>query len=54
MTRSDVDEMALFLATDSEDKMLYGGVWGLNFLNDGVVRKDFLETGLAQELALAY
>jgi GcvH upstream region-like protein len=54
VTRFDVDEMALFLATDSEDKMLYGGVWGPNFLNDGVIRKDFLETGLAQELALAY
>lgn len=54
MTRSDVDEMALFLATDNEDKLLYGGVWGPNFLNDGVIRKDFLETGLAQELVLAY
>lgn len=54
VTRSDVDEMALFLATDNEDKMLYGGVWGPNFLNDGVIRKDFLETGLAQELASAY
>lgn len=54
VTRSDVDEMALFLATDNEDKMLYGGVWGPNFLNDGVIRKDFLETGLAEELALAY
>jgi GcvH upstream region-like protein len=54
ITRSDVDEMALFLATDNEDKMLYGGVWGPNFLNDGVIRKDFLETGLGIELALAY
>lgn len=54
VTRADVDEMALFLSTDNEDKMLYGGVWGPNFLNDGVIRKDFLETGLAQELALAY
>jgi GcvH upstream region-like protein len=54
VTRSDVDEMSLFLATDNEDKMLYGGVWGPNFLNDGVIRKDFLETGLGQELALAY
>lgn len=54
VTRSDVDEMALFLATDNEDKMLYGGMWGPNFLNDGVIRKDFLETDLGQELALAY
>lgn len=54
VTRSDVDEMALFLATDNDDKMLYGGMWGPNFLNDGVIRKDFFETGLGQELALAY
>src|ERR1700733_10225613 len=40
VTRSDVDEMALFLATDNEDKLLYGGAWGPNFLNDGVIRKD--------------
>lgn len=52
--RSDVDEMALFLATDQEDKQLYGGAWGPNFLNDGVIRKDFLQTGLAQELIKAY
>lgn len=54
VTRMYVDDMALFLATDSEDKMIYGGAWGPNFLNDGVIRKDFLETGLAEELALAY
>ncbi|WP_068469051.1 SurA N-terminal domain-containing protein [Candidatus Protochlamydia phocaeensis] len=54
VTRSDVDEMAIFLATDNEDKQLYGGAWGPNFLNDGVIRKDFLETGLAQELVSAY
>ena len=54
ITRSDVDEMALFLATDNEDKMLYGGAWGPNFLNDGIIRTDFLETGLGQELALSY
>lgn len=54
VSRIDVDEMALFLATDNSDKMIYGGVWGPNFLNDGVIQKDFLQTGLAQELALAY
>lgn len=52
--RADVDEMAAFLATDNEDKILFGGAWGPNFLNDGVIRKDFLETGLAEELVLAY
>lgn len=54
VTRYDVDEMAIFLATDSEDKLLFGGMWGPNFLNDGVIRKDFLETGLAQELIAYY
>lgn len=54
ITRSDVDDMTHFLATDSTDKALAGGAWGPNFLNDGVIRKDFLETGLAQELILAY
>jgi GcvH upstream region-like protein len=52
--RGDVDEMAIFLATNSEDKRYFGGAWGPNFLNDGVIQKNFLETGLAQELVLAY
>lgn len=50
ISRAEVEDMALFIATDSEDKALYGGAWGPNFLNDGVIRKDFLETGLAQEM----
>ncbi len=54
VSRADVDEMALFLATDSSDKQLFNGVWGPNFLNDGVIEKDFLQTGLGAELALAY
>lgn len=53
ITRFDVDDMATFLSTDSEDKALYG-VWGFNFLNDGVIRKDFLQTGLAEELVAFY
>lgn len=54
ITRLELDEMAVFLATDNEDKLLYGGVWGPNFLNDGVILKDFLETGLAYELVRSY
>jgi GcvH upstream region-like protein len=53
-TRSEVDEMAQFLTTDSQDKVYYRGDWGPNFLNDGVIQKDFLETGLAQELFCYY
>lgn len=52
--RSDLEEMVLFLSTDSEDKIIFGGIWGPNFLNDGVVRKDFLQTGLGEILAAQY
>lgn len=52
--RSDLDQLMLFIGTDTEDKILFGGQWGPNFLNDGVIRKDFLETGLAQKLASGY
>lgn len=52
--RSELEEMALFIGSDAEDKKLFGGIWGPNFLNDGVIRKDFLETGLAAVLAEAY
>lgn len=52
--RSTVEEMTLFISSDNEDKKLFGGVWGPNFLNDGVVRKDFLGTGLAEVLVAAY
>lgn len=54
ITRYDVDDVAQFLATDREDQTLYGAVWGFNFLNDGVINKDFIQTGLAQELVASY
>jgi GcvH upstream region-like protein len=54
VTRHELDELVLFLSTDTEDKQLYGGAWGPNFLNDGVIKKDFLNTGLAEMLAAAY
>lgn len=54
VTRSELEEMALFLGTDAEDKKLFGGIWGPNFLNDGVIRQGFLETGLAEILIEAY
>ena len=54
VSRSDLDEMATFLATDNQDKILFGGAWGPNFLNDGVIQKDFLDTGLAEQLVAAY
>lgn len=52
--RSEVEELAIFLSTDNQDKLLFGGMWGPNFLNDGVIAKDFLQTGLAQILLNTY
>jgi GcvH upstream region-like protein len=52
--RQDLEEMAMFIGTDTEDKKLFGGVWGPNFLNDGLIKKDFLETGLAEILIESY
>ena len=52
--RMELDELVLFIGTDNEDKRLFGGMWGPNFLNDGVIKNDFLETGLAQILMNAY
>lgn len=47
VSRSELEDMALFIGTDGEDKKLFGGAWGPNFLNDGVIRKNFLDNGLA-------
>lgn len=52
--RSELDDMVAFLSTDAEDKLVWGGVWGPNFLNDGVFKRDFFQTNLAPILAEAY
>lgn len=52
--RNELEEMAMFLGSDSNDKLLFGGVWGPNFLNPGVIRNDFLTTGLAEVVISAY
>jgi GcvH upstream region-like protein len=54
VTRSELEEMVQFIGTDAADKKLFGGIWGPNFLNDGVIGKDFLEPGLAKILIEAY
>lgn len=54
VTRHELDEMVAFLATDADDKQFFGGSWGPNFLNDGVIKKNFLATGLGVMLATAY
>lgn len=50
----DLEALTLFIGTDNEDKLLLGGRWGPNFLNDGVIKKDFLETGMAEQLAFFF
>lgn len=54
VTRHELNEMMMFVGTDGQDKAYFGGAWGPNFLNDGVIRKDFLDTGLAIQLINAY
>lgn len=54
ISRSELNEMIAFLATDMDDKLLFGGIWGPNFLNDGAIKKDFLQTGIAEILAMQY
>lgn len=54
INRSELEELVGFIATDSDDKILFGGSWGPNFLNNGVLNKDFLQTGLAGILAQQY
>ncbi len=46
--------MAVFLQSDAALKKAFGGQWGPNFLNDGVITNDFLKTGLAAELVAQY
>lgn len=54
VTRAELEQLVVFIGTDADDKLLLGGMWGPNFLNDGVVRKDILGTGMAQQLVAQY
>lgn len=54
VSRGELEEFSYFIGTDSLDKILWGGVAGPNFLNDGVIRNDILMTGLGSILAENY
>lgn len=54
ISRHELDEMVMFISTDNYDKQFFGGSWGPNFLNDGVIRKDLIATGIANLLAEQY
>ena len=51
ISATSFDEMVSFISTDATDKLIFGALWGPNFLNDGVISKDFLQTGLGVVLA---
>ena len=48
--RADLNDMIVFLDTDEELFFASGGQVGGNYLNDGVIAKDFLSTGMADIL----
>ncbi|MFT4552469.1 MAG: GcvH upstream region-like protein [Chlamydiales bacterium] len=54
ISRGEVQAMTVFLSTDASDQESWGVIWGPNFLNDGVIAKDMLQSGLAQMLAKTY
>lgn len=54
VSRAELEEMVIFLGTDKQDKMLFGGLWGPNFFNNGVIKNDILMTGLGAILAEQY
>ena len=50
ISKGELEEMVSFLKTDAHDKWVFGGMWGPNFLNDGILQKDLMETGMAEVL----
>ncbi|MFN4174658.1 MAG: hypothetical protein ACK4HV_06105, partial [Parachlamydiaceae bacterium] len=54
VSRGELEQFAYFISSDSLDKMMAGPQPGYNFLNDGVIRKNFLETGLGVELISSF
>jgi len=52
--QSELHQMAFFLSTDTFDKEQYGPSFAANFLNDGVIRRDFFESGLGEQVILAF
>lgn len=54
VTRGEVEDLVQFLNTDALDSRNAERLWGYNFLNDGVVRKEFLESGFAELLFQHY
>jgi len=54
ISRQELDETIRFIATDNDDKILFGAESNPNFLNDGVIKKDIIQTGIAELIAMHY
>lgn len=54
VSEHQLEVFSRFIATDNLDKVTSGGVWGPNFLNNGVIQEDLLQTGLALLLVADY
>jgi GcvH upstream region-like protein len=54
ISRLDINRMVRFLSTDKMDTEVSYKNSMPNFFNDGVIRKDFIQTGLAQMLVELY
>ncbi len=54
VSNSELSALTNFLSSDAKDQLTYGKHWVANLLNDGVVRNDLLQTGLAEMLVKNY
>lgn len=54
LSKREVDELVRFLAASADDALFAERGHALNLLNDDVIRKDFLETGLGELLAAPF
>lgn len=54
ISRGELEEMVNFIKTDTYDQRVLGPRSGVNFMNDGVIRNDFLATGMADLLVNEY
>lgn len=54
LKRSDMEKMSTFIRSDQIDNLFHAGRGGFNFLNDGVIQNDFLESGILTQIIERY
>ena len=54
MWSDEIDQLARMIGTDQHDRDLIDSGEAVNFLNDGVIRKEILATGIGEALVTAY